>query len=247
MIAMLARHLALAVLSCLLMLEALETIEPPPLPLSVDAVPSRHADAAVQLGGGLDALLKITPPELPAISRPSPYLMDTSTLALVVCGDYVGSAVYLGSGRYVTAAHVVTDEKTGKPIACVIAGQSVTIQAIDRKIDYALIKAAHYPPFRATISCERLRAGQIYFAAGFADGNPWPVVTQLRATGEHELHGDGIGTADVNGSIVSGMSGGSVFDSDGLTHAINDWRDDDGVPAGGVVELADTPLCGKDS
>jgi hypothetical protein len=50
----------------------------------------------------------------------------------------------------------------------------------------------------------------------------------------------------VNGSIVAGMSGGGVFDATASMHAINDWRDDDGVPVGGVVELADTPLCGKE-
>jgi hypothetical protein len=247
MLAMLVRHVALAVFSCLLILTGLKAIEPPPMPISVDAKASRHVEAAAQIDGSLGALLLSPPPERPAISRPSPYFMDTSTLAFVVCGDFVGSAVYLGSGRYLTAAHVVTDEKTGKALSCAIAGQSVTIQAINLKIDYALIKAAHYPPFHATISCERLRAGQIYFAAGFAGGNPWPVVTRLRATGEHERQGEGVGTADVNGSIVSGMSGGGVFDSDGLTHAINDWRDDDGVPVGGVVEIADTPLCGKES
>jgi hypothetical protein len=110
----------------------------------------------------------------------------------VLCGDYSGSAVYLGSGRYVTAAHVVTDEKTGKPMNADRRPARLD-RADGSKIDYALIRAAHYPPFRAMISCDRLRAARSI--------SPPAMRTAIRGssrrgssrTGEHEH--DGIGAA----------------------------------------------------
>lgn len=179
-------------------------------------------------------------PELPSLAAPSPYLGDGSVVVQVACvDDSAGSAVYIGSGRYVTAAHVVTDEKTGMPVGCLIEGQPVEIQAISIKGDWAIVHANHFPPFRAVISCERLAEGEEYFATGYADGNPWPVTTRLRGTGEHQADG----TANTNLTLVNGMSGGEAVDRDGVDHAIIDWRDDEGIPDSGVVELADTPLC----
>lgn len=179
-------------------------------------------------------------PELPVIALPSPYLADGSVVVQIACPDGgAGSAVYLGSGRYLTAAHVVTDEKTGIEIQCLIAGQPIAVKSIDRSADYALIEAAHYPAFHAVISCERLAEGEEYFATGYASGNPWPVTSRLRGTGAHQVDG----TANTNLTLVNGMSGGAVVDRDGVDHAIIDWRDEDGIPDSGVVEIADTPLC----
>src|SRR5206468_8054548 len=140
----------------------------------------------------------------------------------------------------------VTDEKSGAPVRCWIYGQRISIKQISARADYAIIHADHYPQFRATISCARLEQGAIYFASGYAEGNPWLVTTRLRGTGSHEDYGENVGTANVGGSLINGMSGGAVADPDGATHAIIDWRDDDGIPDGGVVELADTPLCRKE-
>jgi hypothetical protein len=181
---------------------------------------------------------ELIPPEKPAISYPSPYMLDGSTIVQIICSDLTaGTAFYLGSGRYMTAAHVVAGSHK-----CWIAGQRLTIEQMDRKRDFALFRADHYPAFRAAISCERLREGETYFATGYAQGNEWPVTSLVRATGQHSLDD---GTAEINGSLVDGMSGGPVADRGGAIHAINDWRDGNGSPVAGVVELADTPLCRK--
>lgn len=221
-------------LFCRLLLGLADSMFPDPQPRAV----TRQVTAVFLDAAAASMII----PERPAIAHPSPYLLDASTVAQVICSDFsAGTAFYLGSGRYMTAAHVLTNEK-GVLIKCWIGGQVVTIEHIDIKRDYALARADHYLPYRATVSCERLQQDGMYLATGFANGNGWPVTTLLRAAG---LHDPESGTAEANGALVDGMSGGPVADFTGAVHAINDWRDENGAPAGGVVELADTTLCQK--
>lgn len=166
------------------------------------------------------------------LAQPSPYMVDSATLAFVQCDKYAGTAVQIAPGRYVTAAHVVT------PAGCKIGGEPFIIESMDVKGDWAILKSKVALPFYAVWSCDRLVQGQPYFASGYAEGNPWPVTTRLIA--EHYRED---GETFLKGSIIAGMSGGSVVDNDGVLHGINDTRGDDGVPMGGIVELADTPLC----
>lgn len=181
--------------------------------------------------GWADRAMGATPPRL---SLPTPYMIDTATLAYVDCAESTGTAVQIGGGRYITAAHVVTG--TG----CKIVGKPITIEGIDVGADWAVIRSETRLPFYVIFSCDRLIEGQSYFASGFALGNPWPVTTRLVA----ERYHDG-GESYLRGAIINGMSGGSVVDADGVLHAINDSRGGDGIPLGGVIELADTPLCPK--
>lgn len=222
------RHVVVAFAALLLLacagLEAFDSA--PPLPL----VTAAHA---ATLPNAAEAPKPSTAP----VSLPSPYMLDAATLAYVDCDKYMGSAVHLGGGRYITAAHVAS--ATG----CKIGGKPVTIEAISISGDWAIIRSDAHLPFYAITSCGRLVEGQVYFASGYAEGNPWPVTIRLVA----ERYRDNAGISWLRGSIVSGMSGGSVVDSDGVVHAINDMRLGDGVPLGGVVELADTPLCKKGS
>jgi hypothetical protein len=237
MFAMLLKRLALAGLMLMIGATLLDRFDPSPAPLLVHS-----GGVAAALPDLLAAALE---PEKPAISHPSPYLIDGSTVVEVFCSDHsMGSAVYLGSGLYVTAAHVLMDEQGKLSIKCWIFGQRVAIAQINETADYAFVRADHFPPFHAPISCDRLKGGEIYFASGYASGNPWLITSMIRASGISEAPvGEEAGTADINGALVNGMSGGSVADRDGFVHAINDWREEDGAPTGGVVELADTPLC----
>ena len=167
-----------------------------------------------------------------SVALPSPYLIDTSTLAYVQCGDGVGTAAYLGHGQYITAAHVISGPN------CKIDGKPLKIEQIDKKADWALFSSEAELPFYVVYSCDRLKEGEEYFSTGFAEGNPWPVTTRLIAEGWRDK-----GVSWSKGAIIAGMSGGEVLDTDGVLHAINDQYTSDGVPLSGVVELADTPLC----
>jgi len=212
------RHLAVAFAALfILAFAALDRFDAPPmLPLVSEAEAAAPKAAPVQRA-----------------SLPSPYMIDTATLAFVDCDHYMGTAVHLGGGRYITAAHVATSS------GCRIGGKPVSIESIDTKADWAIVTSAARLPFYVITSCDRLVEGETYFASGYAEGNPWPVTTRLVA--EHYRDADGISM--LKGAIVAGMSGGAVVDRDGVLHAINESRMGDGIPLAGVVELADTALC----
>jgi S1-C subfamily serine protease len=175
----------------------------------------------------------------PPPSRPSPYLFEGSSVVRVVCvtanaESVWGTAFYLGAGLYMTAEHVV--EKA----TCTIDDAPVTVEYLSQEPDYAIIKAAHFPPYRVVTSCERLQAGERYIATGYAGTDRDAVAqTVLTATGVSDQDQ----TAEANGSLVQGMSGGPVADLQGAVHAINTWQQADGAPYGGVTEIADTLLC----
>lgn len=176
----------------------------------------------------------------PAISRPSPYLFEGSSVVRVACISKEGpaswgTAFYLGSGLYMTAAHVIWQS------ACTIAGAPIKVKYLSVKPDYAIIEAAHFPPFHVSYSCERLVTGQQYVATGFAGTDRDAVAqTLLTPTGIDDPDDK---TTEINGSLVEGMSGGPVADMSGAVHAINTWHQAEGAPSGGVTEIADTLLC----
>jgi hypothetical protein len=235
MVGMLVRKVTLVFLACVAFLSALEQLDRPEQMVLVDST-------AVKLkGDDLAALFNAAvKPDRPQVALPSPYMIDTSAIVQVLCNDgSSGTAFYLGMGRFMTAAHVVLGKSN---LRCWLRGHPATIRALDAKADWAILTAAHYPPYRVVFSCNRMVEGETYFATGYAEGMPWPVTTRLRASAEH-LGTDG--TDQVRGSLVDGMSGGTVADRDGVVYAINDWRSEDGIPGAGVVELAATPLCKK--
>lgn len=175
----------------------------------------------------------------PAISRPSPYLFEASTVVRVACmtkdGPTWGSAFYLGSGLFMTADHVIEQS------VCAIDGHPITVEFKSATPDYAVIRAAYFPPYYVNYSCDRLASGKPYIAAGYAGTDRDAVAqTLLVSTGVDDADDK---TTEVNGSLVQGMSGGPVLDMVGAVHAINTWQQAEGAPAGGVTEIADTLLC----
>lgn len=174
-------------------------------------------------------------------AEPSPYFLDGSTIVQISCADdSAGSAFYIGEGLFVTARHVVAGARCsikGKPIKIVQLGHGW--------VDFALIRAAYRPPFRAVISCAPLREGEQYFATGFAEAHPWAVTQRLIGTRAREPEA-GAGHSEselVRGSTISGQSGGPVSDQDGLVRGIVSAGPDEGISEADVLQLADTPLC----
>lgn len=191
-------------------------------------------------------------------SSPSPYFLDQSTVMQVVCpiekdgmkGSWTGSAFYIGNGRFVTARHVIRDEDDpAKPLltTCTIKDQPVTILDVGKgSVDYAMIQAAVWLPYRAILSCNGVKQGRSYYATGYAMGNPWQVTTRLIGSGSKVYSpGPGNNEESLRGRAVQGMSGGPVGDDDGVIVGIMSAGADYGIPETIILSLADTPLCKK--
>lgn len=194
-------------------------------------------------------------------TEPSPYFLDSSAVLQVVCptkfedddgtmkdGSYLGTAFYIGDGKWVTARHVVrNEEENGKPLfdGCKMGGLPIKVLDIGKgHVDYALIQSDLVPPTRLVTSCDGFKQGRDYFATGFANGNPWQVTVRLTGTGSKSYWpGAGNNEEILRGNSVQGQSGGPVSDDRGVVLGIVSAGDSDGVPESIVLSLADTPLC----
>lgn len=192
----------------------------------------------------------------PVVADPSPYFLDSSTVLQVTCdvpdGQYLGTAFYIGNGEFVTARHVVRDEEDPKkPLftTCKIAGKPIKVLDVGKgTVDYALISAPVYPPYRAILSCDGFTQSKTYYATGYASGNPWPVTQRLIGTGT-KIYEPGPGDNEdmLRGSSTEGMSGGPVSDVDGVIDGLVSAGAGEGITAEMFLSLADTPLCHRDS
>lgn len=194
-------------------------------------------------------MLYAVPPHPPglhalAFEPVTPYVVDGSTIVLVSCPRWSGTAFYVGNGQFMTARHVMAGA-----VNCTIGGQPVRVVSMgpDKSQDWALVAADVAMRYRVLYSCDRIRPGGTYFASGYAQGNPWQVTTRLRGT---QLRDADDSSREMRGSTIPGMSGGTYSDEDGVVYGIVSWglnSDGDPLPLSGVVELADTPLCTKDT
>jgi S1-C subfamily serine protease len=187
----------------------------------------------------------------PVQADPSPYFLDEETVVMVNCTDWTGSAFYVGNGEYITARHVVRDDK-GKIVKCDVAGKPITVLQVGDIHDYAIFKAKVYLPFREIISCDGFKEGQDYYAEGYAMGRPWVVTQRLIGSSvkvsyglDENGNGKPVTGADVRGSTTEGQSGGPVKDHDGRVVGIVSAGEDGGETMQELVSLSDTPLCKK--
>jgi V8-like Glu-specific endopeptidase len=183
---------------------------------------------------------------LPA-ATPSPYFLDASTVAMIECGDYSGSAFYIGDGKFITAKHMVrnTDKKGWPAMRCTIDKKTVRVIELGKGgIDYAIVSGPIYRPYRAIISCRGFVEGDPYYATGYAEGNPWVVTQRFIASSAHVIMGN-IGNYNtiLRGSDVAGQSGGPVTDNDGLVVGIVSQGEDTGKTESYILALADTDIC----
>jgi S1-C subfamily serine protease len=194
-------------------------------------------------------------------AMPSPYFLDSSTVLQVSCptklkdddgteqdGFYLGTAFYIGDGKWITARHVVRDEEAeGMPLfpVCNMAGLPIKVLEVGKgHADYAIISSPLVPPNRLVLSCAGFQQGRRYYATGYAEGNPWQVTVRLTGTGSKSYWpGAGNNEELLRGNTVQGQSGGPVSDDDGVVLGIVSAGDENGVPTSIVLSLADTSLC----
>lgn len=176
---------------------------------------------------------------IPATEEPTPYFIDASTVMRVTCSKSFGSAFYIGGGKFVTAQHVITNTN------CKVNEMPIKITDFVRELDFTMFTANVKTPYRVIMSCEGFKEGQNYYAVGYAEGRTWPVVQRLVGT-SHKLHQPKKlfdKTTFLRGSAVKGMSGGPVFDEDGVVVGIVSHHVLNGVSEADVLALADTPIC----
>lgn len=153
-----------------------------------------------------------------------------SNVVQVVCLTGKGTAFSAG-GKTLSVAHV-TDNSD-----CSIKGQTITAQS-DPGLDFSVITSVAtrggFP-----IDCGGFKAGQWYFAIGFAGGAEWQTMTRHLATWKEV---GGLRVLLGSPTVIPGMSGGPVLNSDGeVVGVINRYNDT--FPFSYSVELKDTSVC----
>lgn len=187
------------------------------------------------------------------VADPSPYFLDDATITQVTCptgddGAWLGTAFYLGNGKWMTARHVIRDEDSrDKHLfpACYVGGKKITVTEVGIGFrDYAIFTADIYPQYRAILSCNGFSQSLHYYATGYAEGNPWPVTQRLVGSGSNSLEpGVGNNEALLRGASTEGMSGGPVSDDDGVVVGLVSAGAGEGVTMEMFLPLADTSVC----
>lgn len=146
-------------------------------------------------------------------STPVPVLgVDTSPVIQVVCNEGTGSAVNIGNGKYVSVAHVMG------LTSCKVKDEPVRNVVLDTKDGHDFATFDGPEGASASYSCKGFKAGKIYLAVGYAFGYETVTVEPLLATVFHDSK-----TMFV-GEVIPGMSGGAVFDEDGVLVGVVNQR-----------------------
>lgn len=151
---------------------------------------------------------------------------------IVNCGDASGTVFHIGDGRYITAAHVVTDGN------CTILGLPARITHQDGELDIAELSGP-FSPVKFDLDCRGFRVGRQYLATGFAGGKyriNIPLIHSVFARDPKAGNSMFIGA-----DVIPGMSGGPVIGEDYRVAGIINQR----WPSR-ARSVADTYLC-KDS
>jgi hypothetical protein len=147
---------------------------------------------------------------------PPPYSHDEAAIVRVFCtnplGTSVGTAVKVGPGEYITAAHVVDSGQ------CHIGIVPIVVTHLDKLRDFATFTG----PVSAAvvrISCDGFKPGRVYEARGFAGGEftnisfPWQA-TELASWPWTVFVGE----------AIPGMSGGPLIDRKGRVTGVVNMR-----------------------
>lgn len=165
---------------------------------------------------------------------------------LIHCGGELGTADYIAPNIFMTANHVLDGQKTCKDVA---TGMIYQVYYSDQKTDFALLKAdTQDDPRFQRYSCEGFKAGKTYFSIGYAWGSNFVIYKQIatdkytdknfKVDGEVQDH-----LRELNGVLIPGMSGGAVFDENGVIYGINNVTNLGSWNKAWSRELKDTVLC----
>jgi hypothetical protein len=150
----------------------------------------------------------------------------------LICAGGRGSAFRIGRTSFISVSHVTS---LGP---CTMDG--VPITAVEEPGDFAIVEADIPRISALRINCEGFKAGEYYWATGYARGLPWQLTVRIKATGE--FHPNGMAVLVGRQTVIPGMSGGAVRNSAGeVVGAINMFNPFFGISLS--RELRDTSVC----
>lgn len=153
----------------------------------------------------------------------------------VRCDEGRGSAVQVGS-EWISAAHVASLRN------CSIDGHPMTVIEKDGDNDFARIALRTNRRAPAPINCGGFIPGEYYWSVGYAHGEWYQTAVRLRATGFRHVTGMQILIGEH--TVIPGMSGGAVFDSDGrVVGVVNAYNEFYGLSFSRALQ--DTSVCSK--
>jgi hypothetical protein len=157
----------------------------------------------VLLAAALASLVSARPPQ----DEPR---LAYNAVAMIECGDYTGTAFWIGRNRIVTAYHVTGERQ------CSIGGVQLRRVRADAMADVAELTgmdSRHY--FR--VNCTAPRQGGVHYGVGYAFGTfrhtQRYVANGARDSGDPEPIARGMYVFE--GAAYPGMSGGPTFDRQG--------------------------------
>ncbi len=150
---------------------------------------------------------------IPTMPRPGGHFSAGSVVKVQMQGGH-GSAVHIGGGNFLTAAHVVGDQ----PKATLIADDGTETPAeivwVNRAHDLALIKAESSAFAASRLSCRTPYMDELLFAKG-NPVNLTHITTRGHVAGVVREMGPWRSVVPVDLTVAGGMSGGGVFDQSG--------------------------------
>ena len=194
-------------------------------------------------------LIQDAPPQITVIV-PEPWL-DLQAIRHLTCGDFVGTGEIIKPNLVLTAAHVVQDRNTCIDTA---TGALGNIVIRDNTLDLALLQFPSdvLPQRIVHISCQGFKNGEVYYSLGWMLGKEF-VIEKMIGTGIiiHSITtfsgGNFTNLYMLNGTLIPGMSGGPILDSEGEmvgTNQTTDWNGVDNMGHyAGSRQLSDSFLC----
>lgn len=179
--------------------------------------------------------------------------INFTNIRLLQCVDAAGNtargtAFFINKDTLVTAAHVVENRMCVDAVTLA----TVTEEYLSREKDFALMKTTDIAIFDIPeITCEGYKTGERYDAVGYAGGVRL-LLNRLTATkdftaDDHDIRGEPAGHLRIlDGDVISGMSGGPIFDQDGKVVGINSATNHL-LGIGMSRSLSDTILCREPS
>lgn len=187
------------------------------------------------------------PPPVITDGRATSYFIDNDTLPRITCttpppvnGIVVGTGVWIGSDRLLTAEHVIEGH-----LNCRADGLPISLVRNDSEQDFAEVRGRNAVGLVVPYSCAPVVAGETYFMVGYSEAGTRIKVQTVVAIGRKAEQPGYEGQQRFRGSMWGGSSGGAIFNNRGVLVGIIASN----LSAGSVVYemygvmLADTFLC----
>lgn len=178
----------------------------------------------------------IAAPAIPQEAIPTPFFITSDTIPEIFCAKPEGGG-WTGTGVIISAINVISAHHVTDGAAICAAQQAYRLTMVRREGDFA-VNSTSFPTEvqRMIVSCEGIKEGHVYLAAGYAFGGGLVVA---KVVGTTMRDGEFV---RMQGRVYPGMSGGPVVDDEGRVVAIVNQKFND-ISHANVHPLSETYLC----